>query len=505
MTALEKLRAEIMRDDLARFVQGAWHVVEPVTVLQWNWHLDALCAHIQGLVTDQPGPDGQPCPMNLAINVPPGSMKSLIFSVFLLPWVWLRRPTWRALYASGAASVVTRDSLKCREVVKSEWYRKTFQPKWDISQRQDEKHNWQNTATGWRKGVTAGAGVTGERADFLGVDDPNDAADVSSKAHRAQINENWWSSAFQSRIADPSKSKRGLIQQRLHEEDLTGYLLTREKGEWAHLVLQQEFDPKGPGDKPTWLGWRDQRKAGELLMPDRFTPRFLSAVRDSLGSYGYAGQHQQVPAPAVGGRFKREWWRFWAADGVRRERPQGCSQVPPLRWNPAVDSSAELISSWDCTFKDTDGTDFVVGLTIARVGVQRIVLARERARMGLGKTQEAIRRQIKDWPKLRQILVEDKANGSAVIETLRTEFSAIIPVEPLGGKEARAAIMEPRVEAGSWLLPEGAEWLGEWVDEFAGFPLGRHDDQVDAASQIEGRLVGDRDVQRAKLLLSIGL
>lgn len=486
----------LYKRSLTEFVKAAWHVIEPATPLLWNWHLDAICVHVQALIEDKPG-----TPQNLLMNVPPGTMKSLVTSVFLPAWVWLRRPSWRACFASGTPSVVTRDSLKCRALIKSEWYQKTFAPEWQISKDQDEKQLFSNTAGGLRQGVSAGGAITGVRADCLLADDPNNASDIHSKAHRTSINENWWDAAWHNRIADPARSKRIIIMQRLHEEDLAGYLLAKEGDQWAHLCLPMEFDKNL--SKTTWLGWTDpRRREGELLFPQRFDAAYLESERKTLGSAGYAGQMQQRPAPAAGNRFKREWWRFWAADGQMKQRPTGSCAVPPVRFNPAIDRFDEVVGSWDCSFKDGDENDYVVGLTVYRVGALRYVVARYRNKSGLGATVEAVRQQARDW-KPYEVLVEDKANGSAVVELLQSEVDGILAVNPKGGKEARAAVLEPKVEAGQWLLPEGAEWLGEWMDEFASFPLGKHDDQVDAASQLEARLIEDSDVSAARQLLGI--
>lgn len=495
-----------MRDSLSRFVKGAWHILESDTPLQWNWHLDAICDHVQALVEDAPGTPGSPgTPQDLLINVPPGTMKSMVVSVMLPAWRWLTVPSWRAIYASGSPSIVTRDSMKCRSIVQSDWYNQTFKPKWKISSDQNEKQHFANTAGGFRKGLAAGASVTGERADFLGIDDPNDAKEVHSKAHRTTINENWWSNAFHNRIADPAKSKRCIVMQRLHEEDLAGYVLSREKG-WAHLCLPMECE--GPTE-PTWLGWRDPRKTGELLFPMRFGPDYLVSERASLGSSGYAGQMQQRPVAAGGNKFQRTWWRFWATDGAVRTRPAGTTQVAPVLFSAAVNNQKgsylwdELIGSFDCTFKDTDGTDYVVGVVVARRGAQRFVMAMYRKRASFTETVRMVRQMHTDWPMINEILIEDKANGPAVINALEREVAGLIPVNPEGGKEARAATMEPKVEAGNWLLPEGAEWLGELVDEFASFPLGKHDDIVDACSQVEVRFSQDTDESRARLLLGL--
>jgi predicted phage terminase large subunit-like protein len=520
---------------LAEFAVAAWEGRCPdgksnpleAVPLAWNWHIQSLCDHVEALLLNLPGPQGQACPQNLLINVPPGSMKSLIFSVFTPAWMWLFRPQWRAIYASGTPSVVTRDSVKCRNLIKSEWYQQTFKPSWTISPDQDEKQHFANSAGGFRKGTAAGAAVTGERADFLGVDDPNDAKEITSKAHRTTINENWWDAAFHNRIADPTLSKRGVIMQRLHEEDLAGHVLEKEKGEWAHLSIPMEYEASGAGDRPTWLGWVDPRKEeqlgcddkhcertgrdgpcpsagmhGELMFPARFTLKYLAGERKTLGSAGYAGQMQQRPVSAEGNRFQRSWWRFWSPTGQMGTRPKGAGAVPPIRYMPGVDRRDLRMGSWDCTFKDTDGSDYVVGGTIDIVGSRRIVVERYRKKASFPETERAMQQQYEDLQP-DEIVVEDKANGSAVISSLAAKVPGLIPVNPQGGKEARAAILEPKVEAGNWYLPEDAPWLDEWIDEFAAFPKGRHDDQVDMASQAEVRLLEDPDVVATRALLGL--
>lgn len=482
---------------LSEFVSAAWHVVEPSTPLVWGWHLDALCAHVQAVLEgrERKGPWTQ----NLLINIPPGTMKSLVVSVFAPAWVWLWRPSWRAIFTSANPRVSLRDSVRCRDLLESDWYRKTFAAKWTMAEDQNAKGNFKNSEGGFRLAISVGSKVTGDRAHALFVDDPLDAADAPSKLAREAVTF-WWDQALANRLADLQTDTRIVIMQRLHEEDLSGHLLAQ--GGWEHLCLPMEFEVGAK--KKTFLGWSDPRKKeGELLFSERFPESVLAVERKRMGSAGYAGQMQQRPAPTSGNKFQRTWWRFWSATGETLPRPRGCSAAPPKKLNLIKPQFAEIIGSWDCAFKDTDGSDYVVGLTIGRIGADRYVLARFRDRVGFADTVRAIRQQRLDWPTVDAILVEDKANGSAVIETLSAELTGIVAVNPSGGKEARAATLEPEVEAGNWYLPEGAEWLEEWVEEFATFPRGRHDDQVDACSQASLRLRGDSDELAARALLGM--
>ena len=490
---LADVEAEWLRRDLASFVQAAWHVLEPDTPLQWNWHLDAVCAHVEALLVDTPG-----TPQNLLLNVPPGTMKSLLVSVFAPAWQWLRVPSYRMLFASGSPGVVTRDSLKCRGLVKSDWYQSTFKPSWRISADQDEKQKFANTAGGFRQGLGAGSAVVGERADLLACDDPNDPKEIHSEAHRTAINERWWDATWHNRIASPERSKRVVIMQRLHEADLAGHLLSREAGQWAHLSLPMEWEP-GACPQPTWLGWSDPRSTpGELLMPSRFPLEYLDQERVTLGSEGYAGQMQQRPQPAGGGTFKRHWWR---------------------RYDELPANLDEWGASLDCAFKGESTSDFVVLQVWARRGPNAYLVASYRRKVDVVGTVALVRQARAEWPQVTGWFVEDKANGPAILRLLRDEVPGLVAVDPgARAKEARARAVTPLVEAGNVWLPQDstgsvvvfdrapgelrARRTGAWVSDVRGpavdqlleeceaFPRGRHDDQVDALSQMLERWFG---------------
>jgi predicted phage terminase large subunit-like protein len=204
-------------------------------------------------------------------------------------------------------------------------------------------------------------------------------------------------------------------------------------------------------------------------------------ARKILQGSGYAGQHQQRPAPDDGNRFKKAWWRFWKADGMPdvQERPEKC-YAGPARVLPTLH---RIIISLDATFKDTDGTDFVVFQVWGTHFADRFLLDQSRARRSFTATLVEFKRLCVKWPHARRKLVEDKANGSAVIDTLKSKIAGIIAVNPEGGKESRAAAVSPEIESGNTYLPDGAPWLDDFVTEFAVFPNGSNDDQVDAASQ----------------------
>jgi predicted phage terminase large subunit-like protein len=293
------------------------------------------------------------------------------------------------------------------------------------------------------------------------------------------------------RLNDPSKGHKIVIQQRLHEADLTGDLLIR--GGYEHLCLPAEFEPDRGCS--TSIGWTDPRSvAGELLWPQRIDEAALNTFKATLGSYRYAGQFQQRPAPTGGGVLKAHWWRYWQPRGANL--PPVLVKLPDgtLERRNALELPSRLdqqIQSWDMAFKGEQNSDYVVGQVQAAHGANRYVLDQIRERLDLPGTLLAVRRLSAQWPEAHLKLVEDKANGSAVIQSLRHEIGGLVEVNPAGGKISRAAAASPQLESGNWYLPHPMlkPWVEGFIGECAGFPNGANDDQVDAWSQGAGRLL----------------
>ena len=232
---------------------------------------------------------------------PAGTGKSRFVSVFAPAWMWLRWPSWRAIFISGNPRVTLRDADYCRTLIESDWYCERFELDWSLAKDQNAKSLYRNTAGGYRMSISAGSKITGDRADALFVDDPNDAAEVDSAAYRDSIND-WWDQGAGNRVNDLRCSVRVLVQQRFHEKDLTGHASKR----MGKLVIPQEYEPT---DAVSAIGWSDPRKQeGELMFPSRFPAEVLRAEKSRLGITGYAGQHQQRPVPAGGNLFKLEWF-----------------------------------------------------------------------------------------------------------------------------------------------------------------------------------------------------
>jgi len=475
---------EKARRNLKEFVIEAWHVLEPSTEFVDSMHIDAICLHLQAVTEGRIA--------HLIVNVPPGHAKSLLVCVFWPAWVWIDHPESRWLFASHREALAIRDSLRCRTLIESDWYQRRWGNRFQLRKDQNQKQRFENDKTGYRVVVPMSAG-TGERGDYVVVDDPHTVDQAESDAERTAAVE-WWNGSMSTRLNDPAKGHKVVIQQRLHESDLTGDLLQR--GGYAHLCLPAEFEPDRRCG--TSIGWQDPRtEAGELLCPQRFNHAALEEYKTALGSYRYAGQFQQRPAPADGGMLKRHWWGYWQPCGanlppVAVKLPNGTIELRkavelPIRFDGQI-------QSWDMAFKDTKNADFVVGQVLAAHGADRYLLDQVRDRLDFPGTLLAVRRLSAQWPDVQTKLVEDKANGPAVVQSLRHEIGGFVEVNPEGGKESRAAAASPQLESGNWYLPHPMlkPWVEGFIAECAAFPKGANDDQVDAWSQGAKRLLRQR-------------
>jgi hypothetical protein len=357
-------------------------VLEPATPFVRGLHVQAICQHLQAVTEGRIG--------NLIINVPPGHAKSLLTAAFWPAWVWIDNPQIRWLFASYSAQLSVRDSLKCRRLIEADWYQQRWGQRYQLTSDQNQKHRFENDHTGYRIATSVGGSATGERADVVVVDDPHSVDQAESDAERRTAVE-WFNGTMSTRLNDFTRGHKVVVQQRLHEADLTGDLLT--KGDFELLCLPAEFAPERRCT--TSIGWMDPRvQCGELLWPDKVTSAHLDRRKVSLGAYRYAGQYQQRPAPAGGGILQQGWWRYWRP--AHMDMPCVPVRLPDGRALniAAVPVPAEfdtVIQSWDMAFKDKDTSDYVVGQVWGAKGADRFLLDQVRARMDMPATKEAVR------------------------------------------------------------------------------------------------------------------
>ena len=338
---------ERMEGRLSEYVRLAWRVVEPATVYLHNWHIDAICEHLEAVMAGQI--------RNLLINMPPRHMKSLTVSVFWPTWAWIEHPEIRWLFSSYAEALSIRDSLKCRRIIQSPWYQTNWGDIYQLTSDQNVKGRFENNRTGYRLSTSVESGNTGEGGDLVICDDPHNVKEAPSQAKReaALI---WWDETMSTRLNNPKTGIKVIIMQRVHNEDLAGHVLAQ--GGYEHLCLPEEYEPENK--IVTCIGWEDPRKEkDELLWLERVGPEEVAGFKRTLGPYGYAAQFQQRPQPLQGGMFKAPWLRWYTKNQIAfdQEKQQWVLFGEPSALWQGVDPAISEDEAAD------DFVDFTIGIT----------------------------------------------------------------------------------------------------------------------------------------------
>lgn len=442
----------LLETDLAEFTKAAWEIIEPGTALVWNWHLDTICGYLEA-VRDRRI-------KRLIVNVPPGSMKSILVSVMYPAWVWATRPERKFMGVTNESGMAVEFARKMRYVIASEWY----QARWPLQllRNQDEKTLFVNEVLGHRQSVGMKGNVTGKRANDLLIDDPHDARRAFSDVDIADVTRAY-DQGLSNRLNDMEEDAIILIMQRLRMNDLTGHMLGKKQAKWTHLCIQQEFEGK-TFDAGKDIGRPDlddpRRKKGELMFPQRFGPEVVKREKEDKGEYGYAGQHQQRPVPLEGGIIKTKWWRVWPKD------------------QPFPDKFERVFVSWDTAFSEADlkksafsaYTKWGIFFNTINQRHEMLLLDAWWGRVGY----DELRRKAKELGADKKVdwqLVERKASGNSLIPDLRRARCKVRGYTPDRDKVARLYAAQPMVQSGQIWVPD-RKWAKAVVEHIATAPHG---------------------------------
>jgi len=452
---LNKAKYDLYKRNFKYFVKDAWDTIEPPGTFKNNWHVDAICEHLQAITRREI--------RRLLINIPPRCMKSTLVSVMWPAWVWAYHPEERFLCASYAQGLSTRDSLKCRNLIQSPWYQSVWGHVYRLKGDQNTKIRFDNDKSGFRLATSVGGLGTGEGGSIITIDDPQSARDAFSEAKVIETMD-WFDNTMSTRGNDPKTVCTVIVMQRLSEKDLSQHVL--DQGGYEHLMLPMEFET----DRKciTSLGWEDPRKEeGELLWPERFDDAAVDRLKKTLSSYAYAGQEQQRPAPKGGGMFQRSWFEVVKA----------------------VPANTRKVRYWDraaTVAKNGKDPDWTVGLKMSkdRDGIHYIEDIR-RFRESSLKVRDTIKNTATQDGYTTKVRLEQEPGGSgkSEVESLIRFLSGFNAKPDLVQRDkiTRAGPLSAHCEAGNVKLVAGS-WNEDFLKELEVFPFGGHDDQVDAAS-----------------------
>lgn len=405
------------------------------------------------------GPDGR-----LIVTMPPQEGKSVRVAGDFPTWLLFHNPDLRIVVASYSQELAVVNGRAIRRRITDHDLGIRLSPDGGMVQ------DWHlQDHQGGVISVGIGTGLTGRPCDLLIIDDPiKDRQEADSPAYRQRVWD-WWTDVASARLAPGAPVV--LIQTRWHEDDLAGRLIAA--GGWRVLNIPAEAESD---DDP--LG----RQPGEFMVSARGRSTDQWELRKAAaGARTWAALYQGHPAPAGGGliptgRFGRYTSRPWV------DNPDGTCTVPG--------GQGHVLLSWDMTFKDTKSSDFVVGQVWLERGADALLLEQVRGRWDFPESQKRFERQAARWPQASVKLVEDKANGTAIIASLKSKIPGLVPVTPHESKPARASAVSPFIESSNVLLPDPAlaPWIDGFLTECEQFPNGAHDDQVDAMSQALQRI-----------------
>jgi len=479
LPTVDQIQTELSRRhcqrSLAEFVAQGWHVLEPQTELLWGWAPQTICDHLEA-VTDERI-------KRLLINCPPGLMKSLLVSVFWPAWEWGPRGLSHHSFVSTsyAQDLALRDSRKMRMLVESDW----FQKRWPLKFASDAnaKGLFENEKRGFRSS-TAFTSMTGKRGHRVILDDPHSVRSGESDAQR-QETITTFREALPSRVNNKD-SAIVVVMQRLHEEDVSGEIISRNDGRYVHLCLPMRFEVDRACE--TRIGFKDPRtKEGELLFPEFFDEERTSLLEAELASsYAIAGQLQQRPVAREGGLFKRHWFDGKIVDAAPRD--------------------AITVRHWD------------LAATAKKTAARTAGVKMSRDKQGRFYIEHCLAFQEDGHVVRQRILATADADGQSVEvnvpqdpgaagKVAKMDYAALLAgfkfhCEPeTGDKVQRAEPFSAQVEAGNVYLVRG-QWNNEYLDELCLFPGSKWKDRVDASSAAFGRLL--KLTNRSKSVIGFG-
>jgi len=449
----EIVDSELCRRDFLSFVREAWPVIEPGVQYQHNWHIELICDYLQQVFRGEI--------TRLVINVPYRSMKSTLCSVMFPAWVWINDRSKQFLTGSHKEDLAVRDAVKTRRLIQSRWFQDRWGDEIVFTSDQNQKRRYEISGTGQRIIFGMSGGISGEGGDIMIIDDPHDAKKAMySEAERLGALDTF-DNSLSTRLNDPKKSAIIIIQQRVHQDDLTGHVIAKGNGDWIHVRIPFKYEMQDAMEE-------DPRKEeGEFYWGDRFGETFYEEAQRFLGSYGVACQLQQRPAPLEGAIVEMQWFKRY-------------------QYLPEKGQWVMLIQAWDTSQKADELTNapWVCGTWLITYHEYYLVdVFRDWLNYPAGKKAliaQVNKCQLLLGNKPNAIVIEDKSTGSSLLQ--EAEGLPVIAFEPESDKVTRLATESPAIEAGMVYLPNEAPWLTEFELEMQNFPNTAYKDQADMVS-----------------------
>lgn len=439
------------------FVKEFWPVIVAEELI-WNWHMEVLCDELQTVY--ERVIRREPKAYDLIINIPPGTSKSSICTIMAPAWAWTVDPSLRIITGSYSDSLATEHSVKSRDIVESDLYKKYF-PEVLIKFDKGRKTNYETTRLGQRFATSVGGSVTGVHAHVITIDDPLNPKQAASAVERESAN-NWMDKTLSMRKVDKSLTPTILVMQRLATDDPTGHLLSKKKVNVRHVCLPAELSSNV---KPAELS---KRYINGLLDPLRLGREVLTEARMDLGGDAYAGQMAQTPVQE-GGLIWKKWFK----------------EIDDALF-PDISDATQVGTDWDLAYTDDDANAASAYITAGKIGSNAFIFDLDYVFLEFPELIKYMK------TKKSPHYIEAKASGKSAKQSLTRAGVVAIEVKIMGGSDkiARAKMATPPAEAGMVYIKKSlADKL--YNDERQGilnFPKNSHKDVADTLAQSLQRL-----------------
>lgn len=444
---------QMCTESFYEFVQTFWEVIIPEKPV-WNWHIKYLCDELQKLAEYIVRREAKP--YDLIINIPPGTTKSSLATVMFPAWIWTQDPTIRIITNSYSAALAIEHATKSRDIILSDKYRRLF-PHILIRRDKAAKSSYENTSGGARYATSTGGMITGIHGHLIINDDPLNPGQAASEAERKTANEH--TKTLASRKVDKANTPVITIMQRLHENDVTGYLLAKKAEKIRHICL--------PAELSTLVTPTEVRKnyVKGLLDPVRLSRKILDEQLIDLGSRGYSGQYDQNPVADGGNIVKREWFQYVSYNDFM-----------------GLKGSIPVTFFVDTAFTEKKENDPTGIIGTCKIRNDLYILCAKKVYKKFPDLIRFLPTYVKEHGYTAQstIRIEPKANGISVVDQLQesTKLNITSTPAPTDSKETRLNAASPKVECGRVILVVGP-WNEEFIEEVCGFPAKEHDEYVD--------------------------
>lgn len=470
---------------LYEFFKQSWHVIESGQDLVDEWYLEVIAEHLEAVYHRKI--------KNLLVNIPPRTGKTNLISVVFPVWVWIHNPSEKFLCASCSNSLSLEIADKSRLLIESNWFQDNWGDKFKLRKDQNSKSYFANNKTGYRMSTSVGSAIVGKGGSIQITDDPN-LPGGESELTRDSVN-NWWSMRWFNRLNDIKNDRRIIVQQRSDEKDVSGMILSNDiNNEWTKLILPLEYESSRKAVTVPLFNsinpWQDPRTNDGELLTKRMSSIEVDKLKRELGSYGYAGQYQQRPAPLEGGMIKKQWFKLYQYD-----------QLPQIEY---------VIQSWDTALTANDDSNYSActtwGIFLDRYDNENVILLSSwRDKLEYPELRDRVKRLANNYrdtgnnslpsntkyqPDL--IVIEAKASGDPLIQDLKRAgvyARAFIPNKH-GDKIQRVRLVTSLIESGIVWMPcqknntdKMADFADEFVTSISYFPNVSSRDYVDTMTQ----------------------